>query len=112
MLPEAREIKRLLYMSDGTNAVVDIYDYDTGKLVGQLAGFKEPDGQCIDAAGDIWISDYEAQAMIEYARGATRVLKKLSAQNRPYDCSISPSGDLAVSADGSLLDVIQVWGDL
>jgi WD40 repeat protein len=112
MAPAASEVKRLLYISDG-DATVDVYNYETGKLVGQLIGFEKPLGQCVDGAGDIWISDYQAQTMNEYARGTTRVLKTLSSHYRPFGCSISPSGDLAVS-EGPLTsenDVIQVWND-
>ena len=110
MLPEARDIKRLLYISDNTNAVVNIFNYDTSKLVGQLTGFQEPRGQCVDAAGDIWISDFFAEVMIEFARGGTHILKMLGTKYySPYGCSISPSGDLAVSALGTTTDVMQVW---
>lgn len=106
--PRRATPKRLLYISEG-DGVVNVYNFDSGKLLGQLSGFEKPRGQCVDAAGDIWISDYAALTMSEYARGTNRVLKTLGSQFQPYGCSISPSGDLAVSAAGSENDVIQVW---
>lgn len=107
--PKAAKIKKLLYVSDGSDDVY-IYNYKTGAFVGWLSGFLQSSGQCIDAAGNIWISDYVAQAVVEYAHGRTKPLKRIATNGQPDSCSIDPtSGNLAVmnaatpSGEGNVL---------
>jgi hypothetical protein len=54
MLPGAKGIKRLLYVSNYGAAVL-VYDYKDLKPVGTLLGFAASDAECVDAKGDIWI---------------------------------------------------------
>jgi hypothetical protein len=98
MSPEAKTIKKLLYVSGGgsTNAV-DVFDYHTGASVGTLTGFNEPWGMCVDAKGDVWITEFAGMSVIEYAHGGTSPLKTLSTGAYSTGCSIDPiHGDLAV----------------
>src|SRR5271168_2717019 len=56
MLPEAKK-SDLLYISDLIAQVVDIYTYGKGyKLVGQLTGFFNPEGLCVDKKGDVYVT--------------------------------------------------------
>src|ERR1700729_3285681 len=57
MAPQAKQTKRLLYASDVDSNDVRVYDYDTGREVGTLSGFSEPLDQCVDKAGDVWITN-------------------------------------------------------
>jgi hypothetical protein len=81
MLPEARSIKRLLYISDDKTNHVLVYDFARGAKVGELTGFSEPRGQCVDAQGDVWITSddrndntHRSPSMRTQARNPSRVL--------------------------------------
>jgi hypothetical protein len=108
MLPQAKSVKRLLYVSDFTGGVVYVFDYETGTSEGTLTGFNEPTGQCVDAVGDVWIAQADGQSVTEYAHGGTTPIKQLATSGRAFGCSVSPNGDLAVgnfdvgSAPGSI----------
>jgi len=94
MLPEAKGIKELLYVSDGLYDVY-VYDYKTGAAVGMLSGFSRSSGQCVDGKGDVWIAD--DSSVVEYAHGGTAPLKTFSTQDS-VGCSVDPTtGNLAVA---------------
>jgi hypothetical protein len=89
----------LLYVSDaGTNAVY-VYDFPGLKLSGTLKGFHQPQGQCADAKGNVWIADTESQEIVQYAHGGTKQTKALrDPSGYPLGCAIdAASGDLAVT---------------
>ncbi len=66
----------LLYVSnaDGT---VSVYRYWQRTLVGVLTNFTQPMGECADAAGDVYITDYAASTISEYAHGGTKPIRVL-----------------------------------
>src|SRR5579871_2156735 len=78
MLPEAKT-EDLMYVSDGTLSAVLVFAYKSRKQVGQLTAFNEPYGQCVDAKGDVWITDVSNGTVAEYAHGGTKPLKTLTA---------------------------------
>lgn len=99
MLPEAKS-EDLLYVSADNSVNVYAYRSQLHKQVGTLTGFGLPRGQCVDAAGDVWITDEQHDDIVEYAHGGTTPLKTLSTYytgGQPAGCSVSSSGDLAVS---------------
>jgi DNA-binding beta-propeller fold protein YncE len=89
----------LLYVSDIGAEDVDIFTYPTGKLVGTLTGFQEPNGLCADKKGDVFVTDAGAHQILEYARGGTKPIATLDdGKLGPIGCAIDPTtGDLAVS---------------
>jgi hypothetical protein len=102
ILPDAKK-SDLLYISDLIGQVVDIYTYGKGyKLVGQLTGFFNPEGLCVDKKGDVYVTNttnvggYE---IIEYAHGGTSPMRTLNdPDGRPNGCSVDPTtGNLAVA---------------
>ena len=100
MSPDARTIKQLLYVSDQRTDYVYVYEYGgTHRAVGKLTGFRQPDGQCVDAKGDIWITDTLSSAVLEYAHGASEPMATLNTgrDTNPIGCSVAPNGDLAVT---------------
>lgn len=113
MLPEAKKIKRLLYISGFGASDVDIYDYRTGAEVGALAGFHNPAGSCVDKKGDVYLTTEAGSegSVIEYPHGGAKPIKSLSTDGHPIGCSVDPkTGNLAV--DNGLPDGasgIQVW---
>jgi hypothetical protein len=118
MSPEARSIKKLLYVSAGNPSYVydvRVYNYKTGAQVGTLTGFKLPWGQCVDAAGNVWITDYAGFVAEKFAHGGTTPIATVSTAGEPEGCAIDPqTGNLAVaSEDASGGDaVIQVYNAL
>jgi hypothetical protein len=102
VLPEAKK-SDLLYISDLIAQVVDIYDYGKGyKLVGQLTGFFNPEGLCVDKKGNVYVTNttnvgvYE---IIEYAHAATSPTRTINdPDGRANGCSVDPTtGNLAVA---------------
>lgn len=102
MLPEAKN-QDLLYISDVTAQVVFIYAYRKGhKLVGMLTGFFNPEGLCVDKAGDVWVTNDTSEGVhqiTEYAHGSTTQMQNLNdPDGRANGCSVDPkTGDLAVA---------------
>ncbi|MFY9720754.1 MAG: hypothetical protein WAK16_14030 [Candidatus Cybelea sp.] len=99
MSPDSRK-QSLLYVSDQDTDDVDIYSYPNGKLVGTLTGFATPYGQCTDKAGDVFVTQFEASNVLEYAHGGIKPIKTLEISGEsPIGCSVDPrNGNLAVAA--------------
>ena len=98
MVPDAAK-RLLLYVSSVGDGSVDVYDYKTGKQYGQLTGLQYPYGQCVDRAGNVYVTQFFGAAVTEYAHGATSPMRTISGPSYPIGCSIDPStGNLAVSS--------------
>ncbi len=92
----------LLYVSNG-DGVVNVYRYWQRTLVGVLTNFKNPLGECADAAGDVYIADQRVSKVYEYAHGGTKRVKTLADPTFwPEGCSVDlSSGAVAVASYGS-----------
>lgn len=90
----------LLYVSNG-NAEVTVYRYWQHTLVGVLTDFTQPMGECVDKGGDVFITDYAAKQIVEYAHGGSNSIKTLNdSPDSPYTCYVdSTTGNLAVAND-------------
>lgn len=98
MDPDAKK-KKLLYVTDPINWDVGVYEYRTGKQVGQLStGLDYPQGICADKTGNIWVANSGGYNMVEFAHGATKPTATLDDNSfEPVSCSVNPTnGDLAV----------------
>jgi hypothetical protein len=88
----------LLYVSNGSG-VVNVYRYWQRSFHQKLTGFKAPKGECVDADGDVYITDSELKEIFEYRHDATkpvRIIKEFG--YRPYACSVDfATGNLAVA---------------
>jgi hypothetical protein len=102
MLPEAED-EDLMYTTDDSQEVY-VYSYPAGKPVGILSGFQTAEGLCTDEHGHVFVADFNAQDIIEYAHGRTKPIASLSdSGNYPNGCAVDPAtGDLAVG--GGLRD--------
>jgi sugar lactone lactonase YvrE len=89
----------LLYISDIQTDDVYVYDYPDDTLVGTLTGFNEPQGECVDASGDVWITNTKAAEIVEYAHGGTSPIATIGdPEEYPVGCAVDPiTGDLAVT---------------
>jgi hypothetical protein len=97
----ARDAKSqsLLYVSSYKTDDVYVFSYPRGKLVGTLAGFHGPDGECVDSAGNVWITNTLQSELLEYAHGDTTPIATLNDPGEyPFGCSVDrKTGNLAVT---------------
>ncbi len=113
MSPGAKSMKRLLYISDAETSSVFVYDYSSGKEVGDLTtDIDGPYGQCVDKKGDVYISSFASSETVEYAHGGSAPIAEFSSSGGyPVGCAVDRQGDLAVanlySASG--LATLFVW---
>ncbi|HEX3456467.1 MAG TPA: hypothetical protein VHR97_00790 [Candidatus Baltobacteraceae bacterium] len=91
----------LLYVSNA-NGTVSVYRYWQHTLVTVLTKFAKPMGECADAAGDVYVADFGAKKIYEYAHGGTKAIHTIDGSpNTPRGCSVARSdGDLAVANYG------------
>lgn len=98
--------KALLYFDDDVTNDTYVFDYPSGKLVGKLTGFHDPQGMCIDQKGDVYITNSQFGLLFEFAHGGT---KPINIYERPgvdlTGCSVSSSRDVAATAG----DVVCIW---
>jgi hypothetical protein len=91
----------LLYVSDMDSGTVDIYAYRNkpGQRVGQITGFAQPQGQCVDSASDVYVTDFVAATISEYAHGSTKPSAvAFDDYGYPVGCSVDPTtGNVAVA---------------
>lgn len=88
----------LLYVSNG-NGEVTVYRYWLHTLVAVLTNFTQPMGECVDAKSNVYVTDYAAKRVLEFAHGGTKAIKTFNdASDSPYACSVDQkTGDLAVA---------------
>jgi hypothetical protein len=89
----------LLYVTDVKTRSVVVFTYPSGKIVQTLTGFIYPQGECVDAAGDVWIVDLGTSKITEYAHGASMPAATISDSGQdPTGCAVNPkTGDLAIA---------------
>jgi len=104
MLPEATS-EDLLYVTNYGNVMV--FAYPGLKLVGRLRGFYSSVGACVDAHGDVFITNYghslkKPGEIAEYAHGGTKPVMLLKPKRvGAVGCAIDPTtGNLAISGFG------------
>jgi hypothetical protein len=102
MAPDAKP-QALLYVSNtasGTSGpgTVNVYAWPSLKQLGSLIGFTMPYAMCVDKAQDVYITDFLALDIVEYAHGSIVPIRTLhDAYGMPDACSIDPTtGNLAV----------------
>jgi WD40 repeat protein len=98
MAPDASRKSILVYSGDWTTQDVDVYDYPSGTQVGTLTGFDDPYGGCVDAKGDVYISNLGNGTAVEYAHGGTAIINTYSPGGEPIGCSVDKQGDVAIAS--------------
>lgn len=59
----------LLYVSSDATDNVYVFTYPGGVLKQTLTGFLFPQGECVDAKGDVFVTDAVADDIVKYAHG-------------------------------------------
>jgi hypothetical protein len=91
----------LLYVSDASESRVEIYsNYKTKAIAlqGQITGLQYPYGECVDKAGNVYVTEQYGSDVVEFAHGGTTPIKTLSVTGGAIGCAVDPtSGNLAVA---------------
>lgn len=86
----------LLFVSDAGTQDVYILDLATLDVVGTITGFSQPQGECSDSKGDVWITDTNGQTTYEVSHQG-RLENELTQGGYPVACAWDKTtGDLAV----------------
>jgi len=102
MLKEATS-EPLLYVTTASG-IVDVISYPHAKLVGQLTDIDAAQGVCSDASGNVFITAFWTEDILEFAHGGTSPIAKLGDYGYyPYGCAVDPTtGNLAVANPSSM----------
>ncbi len=89
----------LLYVTDAADNIVYMVSLPSGKLVGKLTGFNQPQGDCADAKGNVFVTDTQAERIVAYRHAAREAYEVLNDSSYlPVGCAVDPvTGDLAVT---------------
>ncbi|MFY9664207.1 MAG: hypothetical protein WAK19_07115 [Candidatus Cybelea sp.] len=106
--------KDLLYVVDVPAGAVDVFAYPGGTRVGRITGFELPEGACVNARGDVFVTDEELQEIFEYPHGGVKPIKVLREPRAwPIDCAIdSSTNNLAVANFSSTQHHHSLAGDI
>ncbi len=102
--------RNLLYVADPGIGAVVVYTYLPGPIgfVGLLSGASSPEGECVDAAQNLWVTG-SYDVLFEYPHGATSPSAILSDPLGATSCSVDPmTGNLA-TVNGSVSDEIAIF---
>jgi hypothetical protein len=90
--------RQLLYISDTASDVVDVYGYPSRAPVGQLFGFNEPQGECADSRGDVYVTNTGTSQIYVYPPASGTLLETINDPGGfPVGCAVGPEGELAVT---------------
>lgn len=107
--PDARRAPRLFFASDSANNDVYIFALPSMTLKGTLTGFDEPQGECADTHGNIWITNTNGLEILEYSRTGKLLNTVTDSYGYPVGCAVDPAnGDLAVADISGLSGAGQV----
>jgi hypothetical protein len=94
--PQTKVKGPLLFVSDVAAAEVYIYQLSTLKVVGTVTGLTQPQGECSDEKGNVWVTDAGAGAVYELSH-IGRLENTLTAPDYPVSCAWdAKTGNLAV----------------
>lgn len=86
---------RLLYVSDYSANIVQVYNYPSqgtqNPPAGTLTGFLNPQGLCVDKNNNVYIDNTGASQVLEYPYGGTSPTATYSLPSEyPVGCSVNP----------------------
>jgi hypothetical protein len=96
--PEAGGLPRLYFASDSGNNDVYIFQMPQMTLVGTLTGWNEPQGECADKSGNVWVTNTNSNQIVQLSRTGATLKTLTDPDGYPVGCAINPTnGDLAVT---------------
>jgi hypothetical protein len=95
--PEAKTTEVLFVSDSGTD---DVYLFKVGTLkhLGTLTGFAEPQGECSDNKGNVWVTNTDDEDILEYSHAGVLENTLTDTTGYPVGCAWDPTtGNLAVT---------------
>jgi hypothetical protein len=95
--PELAAAKtELLFVSDSGAGDVYIYKVPSLKVVATITGFFQPQGECSDGKGNVWVTDTGGQMVYKLSHHG-QLISEISDTSNPAACAWDPTtGNLAV----------------
>jgi len=90
---------KLLYVSE-SHGNLYVFSYPKIQLVGEISGFSQLDGLCVDRTGDVFVPDFGSGNIFEYPHGraAPAAVLEEGSGPEPVDCDVDPTtGNVAVA---------------
>ncbi len=98
LAPDIAGAPRLYFASDSGTDDVYIFTLPGMTLKGTLTGFDEPQGECSDTKGNIYIANTGEEQVLEYSRTGTLLNTYSDSYGYPVGCAVDPAtGNLAVT---------------
>jgi DNA-binding beta-propeller fold protein YncE len=92
MAPDAKR-SDLLYIAEETGDVA-VFSYPKGTPEGTLTGLPDPQGECVDKHGDVFVTTFGGQEILEYAHGGTNPINTLQNPGELMEgCSVDRKSD-------------------
>ena len=93
----ARTKSPVLFVSDSGTSDVYIYSLPTLKVIGTVTGFSQPQGECSDTKGNVWVTDTIAQIIYELNHHGRLENELADTGGYPAACAWDPTtGNVAV----------------
>ena len=97
--PDAKDLPRLLYVSDPSTATITVLTMPSLGVKGTITGVTFPFGLCSDKSGNIWVADLLGLELVQYnfrTNGATPLQTLADPTGFPASCAVSlVNGDIA-----------------
>jgi DNA-binding beta-propeller fold protein YncE len=89
----------LLYVTDTITNDLYVFSYPKGKLLQTIPYLNVPAGECVDATGNVFVTNTGGSEILKFAHGGTTAIATLKDPGFfPIGCAIDPaSGNLAVA---------------
>ncbi|HZV76530.1 MAG TPA: hypothetical protein VFF63_02085 [Candidatus Babeliales bacterium] len=94
--PAVKDAPRILFQSDSGTDVVYVFTLPDLSLKGTLTGFSEPQGECSDSSGNIYITNTGTEQVFEYSRTGILINTFDDSTGYPVGCAVW-GNDLAVT---------------
>jgi hypothetical protein len=101
--PDVSKKEKVLWVSDAGTGDVYLFKLPALKHAGTITGFDNPQGVCSDDKGNVWITNLDAQDILEYSHEGVIENTLTDSTGYPAGCAWDPmTGNLAVT---NLFDV-------
>ena len=78
----------LVYVSDHTNNLIDVFDRGGSLQYTISSGLNEPAGLSVDAQHNLWVANPGANDVLVFPRGSTDPARTLNDTNQPNDVAV------------------------
>ncbi len=98
--------KKLLYVSDEGDGVIDVFKLPSLSLIGQItSGVNQPEGIATDKHGNLYVSNLSGNTVTVYHQGQTSPYLTLTESNGPDDVAVAKNGYVLAGDVGGGVDV-------